>query len=222
MVRSDECPGRVDGKVRCRTRGSWGGVRMTGMVGSVTRQRYDELVKQGRDWVETMSGVQWQLGDAGLEIEPMRSYGGTNPSGSEELFTVSEAIRMFAEDIGLAYSTVRNYRWVASRWPKECRRACVSHTIHKILSSIPEEQERFEAVDNPRPTRAAGPRAGRMTARSGSSAGRSTPPRASRRRWTRSTNWPPMTRWPRGWPPTSCAAPPSPRRPWPTTRPGMP
>ncbi|MFE5036965.1 hypothetical protein [Streptomyces sp. NPDC056683] len=71
---------------------------MTGMVGSVTRQRYDELVRLGRDWVETMSGVQWQLGDAGLEIEPMRSYGGANPSGSEELFTVSEAIRMFAED----------------------------------------------------------------------------------------------------------------------------
>jgi hypothetical protein len=122
---------------------------MTGMVGSVTRQRYDELVKLGRDWVETMSSVQWQLGDAGLEIEPMRSYGGTNPSGSEELFTVSEAIRMFAEDVGLAYSTVRDYRWVASRWPKERRRADVSHTIHKILASLPDERERFEAVDNP-------------------------------------------------------------------------
>jgi hypothetical protein len=83
---------------------------MTGMVGSVTRQRYDELVKLGRDWVGTMNSVEWQLGDAGLEIEPMRSYGGTNPSGSEELFTVSAAIRIFAEDVGLAYSTVRDYR----------------------------------------------------------------------------------------------------------------
>jgi len=57
-----------------------------------------------------------------MEIEPMRSYGGTNPSGSEELFTVSEAIWMFAEDVGLACSTVRDYRWVASRWAKERRR----------------------------------------------------------------------------------------------------
>ncbi|MGW0207343.1 DUF6192 family protein [Streptomyces sp. NPDC003233] len=130
---------------------------MTGMVGSVTRQRYDELVRLGRDWVETMSGVQWQLGDAGLEIEPMRSYGGANPSGNEELFTVSEAIRMFAEDVGLAYSTVRDYRWVASRWPKERRRAGVSQTIHKILASIPDEQERFEAVDNPPPDPRGGP-----------------------------------------------------------------
>ncbi len=43
------------------------------MVGSVTGQRYDELVRLGRGWVEAMSSVQWQLGDAGLEIEPMRS-----------------------------------------------------------------------------------------------------------------------------------------------------
>lgn len=130
---------------------------MTGMVGSVTRQRYDELVKLGRDWVETMSSVQWQLGDAAMEIEPMRSYGGTNPSGSEELFTVSEAIRMFAEDIGLAYTTIRDYRWVASRWPKEHRRADVSHAIHKTLASLPDGQERFEAVDNPPPHPRGGP-----------------------------------------------------------------
>ncbi|MFJ4632859.1 hypothetical protein [Streptomyces sp. NPDC088847] len=91
---------------------------MTGMVSSATRQRYDELVKLGRDRVETMSSVQWRRGDAAMEIEPMRSCGGTNPSGSKELFTVSEAIRMFAEDVGLAYSTVRDYRWVASRRPK--------------------------------------------------------------------------------------------------------
>jgi hypothetical protein len=38
---------------------------------------------------------------------------------------------------------------VASRWPKERRRADVSHTIHKILASLPDERERFDAVDNP-------------------------------------------------------------------------
>ncbi len=80
-------------------------MRMSGNVGSVTRDRYDELVKLGRDWVATMSSAQWRLGDAALEIEPMRSYGGANPSGKDDLSTVSEAIRMFAEDVGLAYST---------------------------------------------------------------------------------------------------------------------
>ncbi|NGO68076.1 DUF6192 family protein [Streptomyces boncukensis] len=119
------------------------------MVGKVTRERYDELVKLGRDWVETMSRAQWRLGDAALEIEPLRSYGGVNPSGKDDLFTVSESIRMFAEDVGLAYATVRTYRWVASRWPGRCRRAGVSFTIHRILASIPDEAEQFEAVSNP-------------------------------------------------------------------------
>lgn len=129
----------------------WGWVRMSGNVGSVTRDRYDELVKLGRDWVPTMSSAQWGLGDAAVEVEPMRSYGGANPSGKGDLFTVSEAIRMIAEDVGLAYTTVRGYRWVSSRWPKERRQPDVSLTIHKVLASIPDEQERFEAVSNPPP-----------------------------------------------------------------------
>lgn len=65
-------------------------------------------MKLGRDWVATMSAAQWRIGDAAGEIEPMRSYG-----GAKDLFTVSEAIRMFADEIGLAYTTVRDYRWVA-------------------------------------------------------------------------------------------------------------
>ncbi|MGW0275669.1 DUF6192 family protein [Streptomyces sp. NPDC003006] len=81
---------------------------------------------------------------------------------------------MFAEDIGLAHSTVRDYRWVASRWPKQHRRSDVSHTIHTILASIPDEAERFEAVNNPCPSRAAGRRGGRTTVRN-EWAGRSTP-----------------------------------------------
>lgn len=35
----------------------------------------------------------------------MRSYGGASPSGKDDLFTVSEAIRVFAEDVGLACTT---------------------------------------------------------------------------------------------------------------------
>ncbi|WP_256259447.1 DUF6192 family protein, partial [Streptomyces mirabilis] len=46
---------------------------------------------------------------------------------------------------------------MASRWPREHRRTDVSHTIHKILASLPVEQERFEAVDNPPPNPCGGP-----------------------------------------------------------------
>ncbi|MGW2370662.1 hypothetical protein ACWCZ5_34930, partial [Streptomyces sp. NPDC001667] len=62
----------------------------------MTREHYEELVELGRDWVAAMSSVQWRIGDAALEIEPMRAYGGANPSGKDDLFTVSEAIRLFA------------------------------------------------------------------------------------------------------------------------------
>jgi len=31
------------------------------MIGSVTRERYAELVKLGWDWVATMSGAQWRI-----------------------------------------------------------------------------------------------------------------------------------------------------------------
>jgi hypothetical protein len=34
---------------------------MTAMIGSVTRERYAELVKLGWDWVATMSGAQWRI-----------------------------------------------------------------------------------------------------------------------------------------------------------------
>jgi hypothetical protein len=75
---------------------------------SVTRDRYDELGKQGREWVRTMSRAHWCLGDAAMEIELMRSYGGTNPSGRDDLFTASEANRMFAKEIGQACTAVRS------------------------------------------------------------------------------------------------------------------
>jgi len=86
----------------------------------------------------------------------MRAHGAVNPPGSKESSTVSEALRMLAEDVGLAHTTVRDYRWAASRRPRKHRRAHVSHTIHKILASLPDERKRFETAASP----PAHPRAG--------------------------------------------------------------
>ncbi|WP_406411027.1 transposase [Streptomyces sp. NBC_01614] len=72
---------------------------MPEMVGSVTRERCDELVKLGRDWVATMSGAQWRLGDAALEIEPMCPYGGTN--------SFTEQIRRIHAESGGIYGSPR-------------------------------------------------------------------------------------------------------------------
>ncbi|WP_434976179.1 DUF6192 family protein [Streptomyces virginiae] len=43
---------------------------------------------------------------------------------------------------------MRTARWTSSRWPAERRQASVSFTVHRLLASIEDEQERFAAVLN--------------------------------------------------------------------------
>ncbi|MFH8409565.1 hypothetical protein ACH4FX_33005 [Streptomyces sp. NPDC018019] len=84
--------------------------------------------------VEAVSSGQWAVGDAALGIEPVRSHGG-HLRVSEDGQRVEESLRIFAEDVGLSLSTVKAYRWVASRWPAERRAAQVAWEVHKILLS---------------------------------------------------------------------------------------
>lgn len=39
------------------------------------------------------------------------------PNGTDDLFTVEESLPKFADDIGVARSTVEDWRWTSSRWP---------------------------------------------------------------------------------------------------------
>ncbi|MGW2540004.1 DUF6192 family protein [Kitasatospora sp. NPDC001574] len=116
-------------------------------VGSVSPERYAEIVAELRKLVETASRVQFAIGDYALEVEPMREHGGQEHA--EALFTVRESLFRLAEDIGVSYSAVKNARWTAAKWPKERRQAGVSFTVHRTLASIAEEQERFAAVLTP-------------------------------------------------------------------------
>ncbi|WP_324605542.1 hypothetical protein [Streptomyces niger] len=86
-------------------------------VGSVTRERYDELVAEDQQLVLDDSKIQFKIRDDALEIEPLRPHGGSMPNGSEELLSVQETLSMFAEDIGVSYNQVRTARQTASKWP---------------------------------------------------------------------------------------------------------
>lgn len=44
--------------------------------------------------------------------------------------------------------TVEDWRWVSSRWPKDKRKDGVSHTVHRILASIADEEERWVSVED--------------------------------------------------------------------------
>ncbi|UMP06833.1 DUF6192 family protein [Amycolatopsis sp. EV170708-02-1] len=122
---------------------------MGSKIGNVTRRRYDQLVQVSREAVEAGTTSRFTIGDSALEIEPMRDHGG---AAGDEPMPVSEALAMFAEDIGLAYTTVRGYRWVSSRWPdKRIRRRnrLVSYSVFRILASIPEPEERARQLADP-------------------------------------------------------------------------
>ncbi|MDT0347521.1 DUF6192 family protein [Streptomyces litchfieldiae] len=116
-------------------------------VGNVSQSRYEQIVAELRDVVEQQSRGQFTIGDRALEIQPMRSRGGVVAVNAE--WTVRLTLLRLAEDIGLSFSTVHSARWVSSRWPKEHRQAGVSHTVHRILASIEDEEERFAAIKQP-------------------------------------------------------------------------
>ncbi|MFE3827192.1 DUF6192 family protein [Streptomyces sp. NPDC059092] len=116
-------------------------------VGCVSANRYAEIVAELRKLVETASRIQFTIGDYALEVEPMRESGGQERS--DGLFTVKDSLFRLAEDIGLSYAMVDKARWTASKWPKDRRISGVSFTVHQILASITDDDERFNAITSP-------------------------------------------------------------------------
>ncbi|MFF7191853.1 DUF6192 family protein [Streptomyces sp. NPDC008222] len=115
-------------------------------VGSVSAHRYAEIVDELRELVKTASRILFKVGDYALEIEPMREHGGASADGP---FTVKESLFRLSEDIGMSYYTVKQARQTASKWPKDRRVAEVSFTVHNILASIADDEERFAAILTP-------------------------------------------------------------------------
>lgn len=118
-------------------------------VGSVSQQRYEQIVAELREVVEQQTRGSFTIGDCAMEIEPMRERGGQQAAPGQELFTVRESLFRLAEDIGLSYKTVESARWTASRWPKGQRQAGVSFRVHRILGQIDNEAERFATIAKP-------------------------------------------------------------------------
>ncbi|MBT2385888.1 DUF6192 family protein [Streptomyces sp. ISL-11] len=113
---------------------------MSEVIGSVPCERFEALVDWSVELVRVMSGCQFALGDIAPEIAPLRSHGG-NMKPEEDELGVKGTLREFAEAIGLSFHTVRTYRWVAARWPKDQRQEGVSFEVHRILASVPDAYE---------------------------------------------------------------------------------
>jgi hypothetical protein len=117
-------------------------------IGNVTRRRYEQLVTQAKELIAQVARAQFALGDMALEIEPMRLVGGSMPNGTDDLFTVTESLQMFADDIGVERRTVEDWRYTANRWPKGHRKEGVSFTVHRILASVVNQNERWAAIED--------------------------------------------------------------------------
>ncbi|GGJ71444.1 hypothetical protein GCM10010121_097590 [Streptomyces brasiliensis] len=79
----------------------------------------------------------------------MRPVGGSMPNGTDDLFTVTESLQLFADDIGVARTTVEDWRWTANRWLANKRKEGVSFTVHRILASVSDDAERWAAIEDP-------------------------------------------------------------------------
>lgn len=109
-------------------------------IGNVTKRRWNTLVKDGRKAVSLLTQCQFRLGDIALEIEPMLPKGGQH--GAE----VYPTLQMFADEIGIEFATLINYRSVASAWPEKKRVDGASWTVHRALASMP---NRFSLIKRP-------------------------------------------------------------------------
>jgi hypothetical protein len=146
-------------------------IETSGKVGSVSANRYAEIVAELRKLVETVSRIQFTIGDYALEVEPMREHGGSAPA--DELFTVKDSLFRLSKDIGQSYSTVKTARWTASRWPEDRRAQGVSFTVHNILAGIVDDEERRRRThDHPRERRTSEGDAGLDRDRGGHGQGR--------------------------------------------------
>ncbi|GAA1911654.1 hypothetical protein GCM10009837_40240 [Streptomyces durmitorensis] len=66
-------------------------------TGQVTRERFDQIIAELREEMETDRRIQFVVGDRALEVEPMRPAGGS-PTAIGDLPTVSASLHLLAEE----------------------------------------------------------------------------------------------------------------------------
>lgn len=106
-----------------------------------TTRTYDELVAEGREARERADEMQWIEGDLALEIEVLPpDERPRDPETGAFIEDEGKALRRYAEDVGIAYSSLQTYRRVAKAWPPTTR-AHSSWDVHRALAA---QEDRFE------------------------------------------------------------------------------
>jgi hypothetical protein len=90
---------------------------------------YEELVAEGQQAVLAQTGLQWKLGD--LAIEHRGLAGDKTAKGTDV------GLKQYAEDIGVDYNRLTNYRLVASAWPEPTRVGSVPWVCYRTIYKAP-------------------------------------------------------------------------------------
>lgn len=115
----------------------------TGMAPTTTPQ-YDLLVMEGREARENADNVQWTEGDLALQIEAMPAdERPRDPETGAFVTDEDKALKRYAQDIDVNYSTLQNYRGTAAAWPPSRRRDEVSFATHAALNAL---EDRFDVI----------------------------------------------------------------------------
>lgn len=105
---------------------------------------YDELVRQGREAREQADNVQWVEGDLALAIEVLPAHERPrDPETGAFLEDDEKALKRYAEDVDLPYSTLKNYRQASAAWPMVQRRTEVPWSVHQVLAA---QEDRFDLI----------------------------------------------------------------------------
>jgi hypothetical protein len=100
---------------------------------------YDELVAEGRKLIDQDTDIKWRLGELALELVPITPERKSWDEEAENRATLER----FANDLGISFSRLREYRAVADKWPAEKRNPAYSFYIHTLLAF---QSDRFKLI----------------------------------------------------------------------------
>lgn len=105
---------------------------------------YEGLVEAGREARKQVDSMQWTEGDLALQVEALPSHDRPrDPETGDFIKDEVKALKRYAEDIDIPYSTMQDYRRTAEAWPQDGRAPGVGWMVHKTLAT---QEDRFELI----------------------------------------------------------------------------
>jgi hypothetical protein len=81
---------------------------------------YNGYVEAGK----AAANHQWTLGDLAIQVTALKSHG-------------EGKLAQYADDVGVEFSALENYRWVADKWPEKLNRLS-NWTVALVLAKHPD------------------------------------------------------------------------------------